>query len=664
VKMAALALALAAFPTLAAETLQLFPVRGVYFAASRGGGDTADLVDADFRSAIGDRERAWFEQRFRTRFPGAAATIDERSSRRTFAVSLQVARASRYSVKKVDGTFDLLLPVTASLYFTNVATGEVLYAATRTLITRTSVLQAQTRAGAERVVELFGETFRQVVDELIDDAGKRFKPDVASAHVRGEWMGLAVLDAGADQGIAAGDELLDAAGSVLEVVSVAPRYAVARVLLGSAARDVEFRKPVNGTVADVRKPRVLALVEEAPSGIPDEAIVQLFSDALGAAAPVSLVPVNRTFADVLKTVMSTTALSQEKLRQRELPSLFVRVHVPSPISYERPTNLSFQTLRVTETLAYAELVDGTGLVLFTAIGRDEIEDQITEGMALPLEARREVAVKNALLALAHRFETLRFDRLEATIGGEPSALTVRDDRGLMDTGAAVRAFRSIGRVAGIDGEVLVPLWDLQVVDVADGVASLTPQLPLVANAPAVRPGDRIVVEGVAARRATRRRFAPCGGAEQLGELSVPSFAPLAVTLFAAGYRAPFYTRGLSSSVGALLTAGAGFRTGVRLDEPTVDYCVQPVSKVDATPETCRDDTCVGGASLMLGYRIRAGGASGEVRAKSGLGTQLTGRAMPARAPADVRRAALAADLIDEVLKLGPAAAAAFADQKL
>lgn len=660
-RLAALALGLVAGAAAAADGLQLYPIRGVYFAP--GGGPRGDLVDPDFRAVIGDAERAYFEEAFRRRFPDAARKLDAQTARRTFAVSLQVARASRYVVPKVDGTVDVLLPVTASLYFTNVFTGEVLYASTETLISPAQLMPAQARAGSARVRELFGQTFRELADKLIEGAAKRFKPVQVSARVRGRSNELAILDVGSDGGLAADDSLVDERGAELRVISVGPGYAVAEAVLPPVSTDTTYRKVLNGTLADVKKPRVLPIVDEAPPWFPDDALIQLFSDALGSSAPVSLVPVNRTFQGVLNTIASTTDLSQQKLRQRELPAFFVRLHVPEPITYERKTNLAYKTLRVTETLAWAELVDGSGRILYAAVGRDQIEDEITERMALPLPARREVAVKNALLALAKQFAGMRFDHLELPVSSRDGALTVKDDRGLLGPGATVRAFRSIGKVSGVKGEVLVPTFELSVNDVSDGIATLSPALAIVAGSPEVRQGDRVVVDGVAARRASHRRFGGCGEAESLGKVALPPMGSLALNRFASGYAAPVYGPGLEAAVGGLVRGGTGFKEDLKLSTPAVELCVQAAYKVDLLEPECGAGTCADVVTLAMGYRVRRGGAGGDVLARTGLSTRLKARALPSDSSREVRGAALTADVISQVLELAPAAAGAMSREK-
>ncbi len=661
---ALLALALLAAPTAgtAALGLELFPVPGVYFP----GDDQPNLIDPDFRAALGTEGQAYFATAFRRRFPQAAATISEANFRRTFAVSLQVARASRYAVSKADGSTDVLLPVTASIYFANVATGEVLYAATRTTLQPARLTPEEAASGSPRIRELFARTFQDVVDDLIGDAEVRFQPAVVSAKVAATWNGLAILSVGKGSGLLRGEALLGPGGQMLEVVSAADEYAVASSLGAPAEVGTTFTKFSNGTLLDVKKPRVLPLVELTPEGYPEAAVVQLFSDALGASAPISLVPVNPTHGAVLATLRTQIDLSSEVLARRQLPHYFARLRVPEPLVYERPTNLAYKTVRVTTSLAYADLVDGSGRVLFTAVGRDRIEEEITNGMALAPEARREVGVKNALLDLAKRFgATLRFERARLPVLSGGDQVVVKDPQGLLMPGATLRAYRSIGAVRDVPVEVWVPTWDLLVVEVGADTATAVPGLGTFGGAPPIEAGQLVMLDGVPSAGPRRLRFGDCGAeAENLGTIGLPDASRLAQLLFAAGSRLPFYASGLKGRVEALVRGGAGFAGDLRFPEPKVDYCVQPVLRIQTEPQKCDEMACADVARLVAGYRARGGSASGETRGKAALEARLTAGALPVATPAQDRATALRADLLDEFLKLSQSAAAALGEKKL
>ena len=117
------ALALGCAPALAASALKLYPVRGLFQPAADKG-----LIHASFKEAVPAAAGGeLFQGEFRKAFPDAVATVADKDRRFTLVSSLQIARASLYTVDKVDGTVDVLAPVSGSLYFTNAVSGEVLY---------------------------------------------------------------------------------------------------------------------------------------------------------------------------------------------------------------------------------------------------------------------------------------------------------------------------------------------------------------------------------------------------------------------------------------------------------------------------------------------------------------------------------------------------------
>ncbi len=657
---ALLLLGLSAGTAPASGKFQFYPLHGIFHSREA----TAKL-DPAFLAALGPAEHARFEASFRAAYPEAAPALRESNRRRTFVVSLQVSRASRYDVPKINGNVDVFLPVTASLHFTNVVTGEVLFATTRTYIKTVTLASREAAPGSPTVAGLYAETFRELVDELVADARARLDPVSVRATVRGSWKGLAILDGGRDRGFVRGDTVVDASGNELRLVSVGRNHAVGRVELGAFAEGEPFEKLAPRTISGIRKPRVLPVMEELPAWLPAETAEQLFSDALAAQGPVSLVPVNRTFADVLREVASQTDLSQEKLRQRDLPSHFLRLHVLEPHSYEIPTNLEWATRRITDAVVFAEIVDRHGRVLHAAHGRDRIEDEITRGMAFDLAARKEIAVKNALLDLAKRLgRELKLEGAELPLVAENGAASAKDPDGLLVRGANVQVLRNVGKVGGIPEQVLVPVWEMAVGGSDSGTAELRPALALVEGAPSPRRGDVILVDGARSGLPTRRRLGPCGVAEKLGALDVPGYEPLAMNLFAASGVAPYFATGFGARLAAFVTSGNGFASGLDAAEPAVDFCVQAVHRIDPKEPDCDRKVCADVTSLKLTFRLREGGPSGEVKARRGAETTLRGTGLPPGTGAAARSEALAADVLDQILKVAPAAAGALREEKL
>lgn len=630
----------------------LYPVPAVF--TSQGGDANAARIDPDFAVAVpGERGGKYFSDSFRDLFPESVSVITAANKRRTFAVSMQVARASKYVVEKPDGTSDVYLPITGSIYFTNVMTGEVLFTFTRTEITQVTLRRDATATGSSQIQSYFRQNFDELVTSLVKTARSQFHPKSITAIVRGEWKGLAVLDGGRDQGLSRDDTLSDPDGNEVRVISAGPRYAIARLELGKFVRGGKFSKVSNQTLAEILKPRVLPLVDKTPQDLPEQTIVQILSDALGAKSSISLTPVNRTYQAVLTTIAAKADISQDAIRQRELPNFFFRLNVPEPIEFEAPTNLAHKTRRVYEAMALAELVDRSGRVLWAGIGENHIEDEVTAGIAFNSSARREVVIKNALLDLANRFgKEMKFSSAEVAVTSGGSEPSLRDDHGMLAKGASnLFVYRNIGKVEGIDSDVRVPIWSINVSSVTDGSAGASLDLPVVEGAPEPVAGDVVFLSGVSrSGLVTHKRFGPCPE-QKLGSVEISGYGDIARNIFASRFKATYITQGLSVKVAELVRSGSGFKGEIKAMSEGADYCVEPVYRVDLVEPTCTGDVCADIATVRLTYRLRIKDATGDIKVRQGLETKMTTGALPRKTSEATRKAALRADLLDEVVKL-------------
>lgn len=628
----------------------LYPVPGLFVVGAQ---DKQTRIDADFTAGVRNGEAGQdFAARIREAFPESVSAINDSNKRRTFAVSLQIARASKYIVDKPDGTLDAYLPVTASIYFTNLMTGEVLYTLTRTEISVATLVRADAAVGSSKVQALFLANFRELLSSLIIEAREKFQPRTLTATVRGNWKGLALLDGGSHDGIKRDDRLLDSSGNELNVVSAGPTYAVARVELGSFKTGSVFSKVTNQTLAEIRRPRVLPLVERKPDDMPKENLLQLFSDALGAKAAINLVPINSTFTQVLQAASATSAISQQMIYQRELPSYFIRLHVGDPVEYEVPTNLAYKTRRHFEAAAFAQLVDIKGRVLFSGMGRNHIEDEVTAGVSFNSAARREVVVKNALQDLANRFANeMKFvDAQQAVVSGGEN-FTIQDTQAVLTRGDSWRVYRSIGKVAGIKGDIWVPTWDFNVSDIKGDNAQGQVSLEVVAGAPLPAVGDTVFLNGVpGGSLITRKRFGSCP-VQKLGTLELVDYGELASHLFATSVHASYFTSGLGEKLRKLLPPGSGFKSDIKFEEPTTDYCVEPVYRIDSIGTQCEKEVCRDAATVRLTYRIRQSSAAGEIKFRQGLEARITASGVPKSTSEAVRTQVLRSDIFDDIVKL-------------
>ena len=286
------------------------------------------------------------------------------------------------------------------------------------------------------------------------------------------------------------------------------------------------------------------------------------------------------------------------------------------------------------------------------MGRNRIEDEVTAGMSFNPAARREVVIKNALIDLANRFGSeMKFTNAQVAVISGGKEITLQDDHGMLAKGANWRVYRSIGEVAGIKGDVRVPTWEINISDVAANTATAVLDLPVVDGAPEPAVGDVVFLNGIAGDGlVTRKRFGPCPE-QKLGAVDIPGYGDLAQNIFASRFKAAYFSRGLGAKVSELVRAGSGFKSDLKLADEVVDYCVEPVYRVDLTDPKCEGDACADVSTIRLTYRIRAGGATGEIKARHGLETKMTSAMLPKATTSTAKSQALRADMVDELLKL-------------
>jgi len=190
-----------------AEDIHLFPVPAVVL--PDGTGDTQKLLSLLDRA----RANARFMQGLQAAFPGVVNDI-RNTDRKTFSTAVQINRVSRYLVNKGDGTVDLYVAMTATIYFLNPSTDEILFSYSATDYSVQAVLPSQIDDD-KHLAALVNSTCDDALDAVIKKASTGFHPYNLTASVSGKAHGLAVLSAGTDAGFRNNDELIDDAGNEL-----------------------------------------------------------------------------------------------------------------------------------------------------------------------------------------------------------------------------------------------------------------------------------------------------------------------------------------------------------------------------------------------------------------------------------------------------------------
>jgi hypothetical protein len=334
------------------------------------------------------------------------------------------------------------------------------------------------------------------------------------------------------------------------------------------------------------------------------------------------------------------------LARRDAPDLIVRLRLGEPLVYEMPTNLSFRTVRHFHAHAFADVIDLTGRILFSVVGSDHQKIEVTNGLDMAPAARRDIAVKNALLDLAEKMGKV------AAARPERAPLVAVDQ---VDNSGKSYAPRSNGtilrstalKLGGKAVNVLLPLGDAAVMSGEGARSSLTSFLPLAPGMPAPTAGDLFETLQVGAVPKTAAVTSICSDSENLGSVQTVGLEHIATHALARAMPAYVYAPSARSAADVLIQPATGFREALRWSIPVLPLCVQPVQRVEVTGEECKDQ-CQKLVTARYTLRIRQ---DDKVLAREGLESKFRSTGFEKSTPGQVSSILVQADLIDEAQKL-------------
>ncbi len=519
-------------------------------------------------------------------FAGKTSEISTRNADHVFAVSLNLTRATAYSVDKGNGNRDVVATVSGSVYFTNVITGEILTVVTKTEIAR-AVVDARDSI-ADTTANLYRSALGSLVPDLSSAAAQTFTPVLVEAKVSAALGKVFALDGGYERGIQTGDKLEDADQNVIVIDYSAQTYAIAETTVGKAPVGSTFHKYMAAKSDGRIRPRLLVIAEQVPVGYSAPYVEQLFSDLLGDKAPYSIVQVNPQFSQLLTDVGTKAGLSTTDTQHRSPPELFLTLRMSEPIQYEVPTNLQFATTRNHFAVSFADIVDTNARVNASAVGSNRLSDDITKNVGPGFQERREVVIKNSLTDLANNVvkigETHR-DSNPLVAGALSGSLAVSSAGKAFFADQSGVVLRKIAvKVGTATSQILVPL-SLASIDAVDAQDKIRVKIraPIDSDrTPAV--GDLFEVERRGPTPRAASLIAMCGAIENLGSAGTPELANLAETALGAIMPGVLYAPGVQSETKNI--SKSTFSSAVAWDVPDVLTCIQAVDRVDVGNESC------------------------------------------------------------------------------
>ena len=581
----------------AAAQAQVYPVKGFFLDISEGSPIDPRMRDTLKIAELGARVESLLKAALGKR----VGSLSKNTLGKTFVASVHLTRAIQYSVAKPNGTFDLLTPVTGSVYFTNIRTGEVIMTVTETRIGQASISREE--QNDQFIAKQFQSTLDALLGSLTTSAAERFAPRMIETRVLGEVDELLFLDAGYKKGVQVGDTLEDAGGNLIEVIYSSNDDSVAtRKLAGVVAKGTLFQKFSTGAGDGRERPRV-AVVLDGSNDVRNSAyLTQLFSEQLGDKAPLSIVHVNPQFANLLNTVIQQASLDTSHITNRSTPKFLVRLRITDPIEFEKRTNISYLTERGIRAAVFADLVDTSGRVMFSAIGKDIIKDEIAGGFGVDVDARREVALKNALLDLAKNVgvqANLRRDMVAVKEVEGQDVYTSGNEKHFppRQKGYLLRDVR-IG-----DATLKLPISEA-FVDRREGDRTrLGLGAPLNSKTWTIKPGDLFEVHQMGTVPRNDIAYTLCAGQENLGTIDTPYLRNLAFLALGSGAPGLLYIPEIALRADALISEASGFNAQIKWNIPTTALCALPVQRVNAEADECNKGYCQRPVTARYAIRV-------------------------------------------------------------
>ncbi len=404
-----------------------------------------------------------FINSLKQKFPNVTDSISDKQKYKTFVTYVNIPRVSQNKYDK-ENIVELYLPMTASIYFINTATWEIIYSYPFTQYAqyKTTFEQLQNNKYLDEINNLYLTTYKTLVSEIVDKASIEFKPFNISAKVVDKYSNLYILDKGTSNGIAKGDLLTAVNGSQLSVMYSDLNYSVCESLIGSFIKGDEVSKFANGSLGQLKKPKALFI-----NDFNSEKLYNIFATALGTSAVFSLITIDKTFYDMQEALVSLNDnFRTDNMQNRTTPEYYIKLYITKPLYTRFSSNKDYGFIDKYCVIVCGYIFDKTGHIIFSKCVSEEITDNTIENIKFSEEARFDVLIKNALIKLAESFSSeIKFKQETLNIiQVEDNKIYLTDINGLLSLGKSVSIFKKI-KIKNI--EYLIPVKEYKVIDFQD-----------------------------------------------------------------------------------------------------------------------------------------------------------------------------------------------------
>lgn len=598
-----------------ASELNVYPIPAVFTSKNVNNSVFQKTLNTHRKELVND-----FLVTFDKYFPNTNKEISDKTKYKTFASYVHVPRASIYPVKKSENLLDIYLPLTMSINFVNMATGETLYTYPVTNYFKyETTINSDIANRKEKILNLNKQNYEQTLEEVIKQASIDFKPFDITAKITDTYRQLYILNKGLESGIAKGDLLTDENVNQISVIYSDLNYSVAEKVLGKPSIDSNFSKFANSNITQLKKPKILFI-----NDFDNEKLYNLFATALGSNAEFSLMTTDKTYYDMQTALVSLNMeFKSRNVYNRTMPDYFLKLYITPPAYAQYKSKKDYFNVDKYSMLACGVIFDKAGRVVYSHCSDDEMINKVVGNIRFNDEANTEIIAKNLLGKLATAMQKdIQFKDVKFKIQKvDNQYLMLADPNGFLKEGNILTVFKKI-KTEKTGQEILVPTWDYRVVVTDAGIAECKMSKPYIdgANYPSKRDIVQMTAMTRSANKANMFNYNPDKVEIDGNEIKLSSFERMAFGALTSSIKAPIamHPVDFQSQIDELNTLG--FKDKITIPENDANLSIKAMYKINLKSEDIKDSVLKQQYEIIIGIVSKKGD---EVIKKDGLMQQIT-----------------------------------------
>lgn len=571
--------------------IKTYPVKGLFLSNGTKSNEFRTLYDNKVNK---DMFIGKFIQEYKSNFANSIDEINDLNKYKTLVSYISIPRVSKYIDKRPNGDI-IYLPLTLSLSFVNIISGETIYSNSKTIYGSTLTDDYQT------ISNIYKENYNKAIDNLITESKANFHPFEIPVKVIDNYKNLYILDKGSESGIAEDDELFDENSNQLSIIYSTVGYSIGKNEFGyNIAPNTTFIKQANnGGINQIKKPKVLLINDVA-----NESIYDLLSSSLGEDSKINLLTINPTFNTMRSTVLklnNLTSVENEQL-QRNLPDYFLYFTFTKPIKASITLNRTGLKNEYFNMMACGTIFDKSGKIVFS-----QCADETSDGRASNKQYgasdqdRIEILSKNLIGKLSEKInEQINFKEFEFKIKDiNNNEIILEDKTENLREGNSITLYK---KIKANNNEYLIPMYKYNVIEVSNGLAKCQFDFPYLDNAD--KPSKSNIAKStiiVSPNGSNFYQVSTDNIAMDGNEIELTNLDKFTLPILGAGLKKPLaLDNSIITNKVAMINNSAMFKTNLKISENNSDLIIKPIYKINLKKHK------VEGYTQINTYKILAG----------------------------------------------------------